>query len=137
MTDPLHKNQAGQPSVNGGHFAAKVNDGDEVELAAANDWRQGGSSSEDEFDSKYDAVSWDDGDPLWLDDQLAEKNIPENRIWSVMEGDDGGAVVLTGRHFVNIVGFVVTEEPWEDERESYVWWEAKDDGDFDEDDETP
>jgi hypothetical protein len=126
MTDPLHKNQAGQPSVNGGHFAAKVNDGDEVELAAANDWRQGGSSSEDEFDSKYDAVSWDDGDPLWLDDQLAEKNIPENRIWSVMEGDDGGAVVLTGRHFVNIVGFVVTEEPWEDERESYVWWEAKD-----------
>lgn len=35
MSKPLHKNQAGQASVNGGHFAAKTNDESPVSLGAS------------------------------------------------------------------------------------------------------
>lgn len=38
----------------------------------------------------------------------------ENRIWTVVDGDDGPAIVA-GRHFVNRMGYIVTENPRADD----------------------
>ena len=32
-------------------------------------------------------------------------------IWSVIEGDEG-QIIVSGRHWVNCLGWIVTEEPW-------------------------
>lgn len=47
--------------------------------------------------------------------ELAKK---ENRIWTVIEGDEG-MVYSAGFHYVNRLGFFVTEKPYDSE-EDYV-----------------
>lgn len=36
---------------------------------------------------------------------------PLTRIWSVIEGDEG-QVIVAGRHWVNCLGWIVTEQAW-------------------------
>lgn len=45
----------------------------------------------------------------WVKDQ------PENKVWTLMDDDDGNLVITTGFHVVNRVGYYVTEIPWERE----------------------
>ena len=38
----------------------------------------------------------------------------ENRVWTIVEGDNDTMFICAGLHLVNRIGFLVTEEPWED-----------------------
>lgn len=40
---------------------------------------------------------------------------PDNRVWTLMDDDDGNPVVTTGYHVVNRIGYYVTEVPWTEE----------------------
>lgn len=40
---------------------------------------------------------------------------PDNKVWTLMDDDDGNLVVTTGFHYVNRVGYYVTEIPWDRE----------------------
>jgi len=138
----IHKNQAGQPSTNGGHFAAKMNTGDVLELtdsmtvpaSPADDWRTGGTSPEVEFEAEYETIDAPDGDTMWMYDDVVDQGIPVNRVWSVVEGENNSAVVCTGFHVVNMLGYIITDKPWDNEAENYIWWEANDFDDDDDDD---
>ena len=37
---------------------------------------------------------------------------PDNKVWTLMNDDDGNLVITSGFHFVNRVGYFVTEESW-------------------------
>lgn len=39
-----------------------------------------------------------------------------NRVWTVLEGDSGDLFIQAGYHFVNRMGYIVTEVAWEDSR---------------------
>jgi len=36
----------------------------------------------------------------------------ENRVWTVLDGDDDAIVIASGRHHVNRIGYIITQEPW-------------------------
>lgn len=38
-----------------------------------------------------------------------------SRLWTVVDDDEGNAVVVPGYHFVNRQGYIITQEPWENE----------------------
>lgn len=37
---------------------------------------------------------------------------PERRIWTIIEGDDGELYLVDGYHWVNRLGYFITEVPW-------------------------
>lgn len=37
---------------------------------------------------------------------------PERRIWTVIEGDDGELYLVDGYHWVDRIGYFLTEVPW-------------------------
>lgn len=41
--------------------------------------------------------------------------IEANRIWTVVEGDEGHQYIMSGKSFVNRIGYIVTENPWEED----------------------
>lgn len=47
------------------------------------------------------------------------RNQHENRVWTLME-EDGKMFIVTGFHFVNRVGYFVTERPWTRECEVLI-----------------
>lgn len=44
-----------------------------------------------------------------------------NRVWTLIDGEDGFLYVSAGMHFVNRIGYVVTEVPWETGMEEYFY----------------
>ena len=56
----------------------------------------------------------------------------ENRVWTIVEGDDGMCFVA-GFHLVNRMGYLVTEKPWNDEGD----WVELDNDMFNDEDEDP
>ena len=40
------------------------------------------------------------------------KSISPDRIWTYGDGDDGGGYIWNGWHFVNRIGYFISEEPW-------------------------
>lgn len=83
--------------------------------------------SEDEFWGEYRPMQAPDpngeGGHMWEMRQIEffdGDEIPTNRIWTVIDGDGGDLIASPGVHFVNRVGYVVTEKPWTDEtRDAY------------------
>tara|TARA_R110002051_G_scaffold314950_5_gene392680 strand:+ start:11075 stop:11599 length:525 start_codon:yes stop_codon:yes gene_type:complete len=129
-----HKNQAGQPSPNGGHFAAKTHEDDEIVLDSgfipqpieplelpSDDWRTGGIGSEEDFEDAYDVVEAPDGSTVWELDDVISHDIDENRIWTLMDGDDDKVIATSGFYRVDTIGYVVTSKPRENINEDYVW----------------
>ena len=54
-------------------------------------------------------------------DYVFELSKKENRVWTVIENDDGeGLTYATGFHLVNRLGFLITEETWSEEMEVKV-----------------
>jgi len=45
--------------------------------------------------------------------------VPNKRVWTVIDSD-GWYGIIAGFHFVNRLGFLVTEEEWEQDDEQYV-----------------
>ena len=43
------------------------------------------------------------------------RSCPENKVWTLMDDDEGNVVVTTGFHVVNRIGYYVTEKPWTEE----------------------
>lgn len=65
---------------------------------------------------------------------LASKNgLGENNIWTIVDAE-GNLYAAAGLHFVNRLGYVVTEKPWVTGNEEAVWCEFEDDDEEDEDD---
>jgi hypothetical protein len=46
----------------------------------------------------------------WADDRSTE-----GRVWTLIDGDDGESVIIPGCHWVNRIGYFVTEVPCDDE----------------------
>jgi hypothetical protein len=69
--------------------------------------------SEAEFDKTYKPIPGEDNSD-WRDWRDIPEGTPVERVWTVVEGDDG-EYILTGYHTVNYIARVVTEVPWEDE----------------------
>lgn len=82
--------------------------------------------SEDDFMVEYEPLVLPGSDPkdgeyLWP--HAATLSIPLNRVWTVVEDDEGnGAYALPGYHIVNKIDYVVTAKPWDDEDVDAVWW---------------
>lgn len=86
--------------------------------------------SEAEFDEKYRAMAVTrHGDliaPSYRDALVfaADNNLSENHIWAITEGDECESLFANpGAHLVNVIGYVVTEEPWESEDLVAVYFE--------------
>lgn len=52
---------------------------------------------------------------VWEHEHVIAEKIPTNRVWTLIDGDEGGTYALPGFHIVNAFGYVVTERPWETE----------------------
>ena len=48
------------------------------------------------------------------------KQVPNNRIWTIVDGDGDDLIIIAGYHFVNRLGYLVTDKAWEDEYEQYI-----------------
>ena len=40
--------------------------------------------------------------------------VEKNRVWTLVDGDNGREVVVAGHAFINRTGYFITEEPWDD-----------------------
>lgn len=75
--------------------------------------------TEDEFDSRFTVVPDPvTGDTIRPSDQgLAESS--RNNLWTIVEGDAGEDLyAVSGWHYVNRIGYIVTEEPWDDDTQA-------------------
>ena len=65
-------------------------------------------------------MTWDEWEDTYLPttplayDNLRDvpKGIPHERIWTMIDGDGRYANLVNGIHFVNRLGYFVTELPW-------------------------
>ena len=48
------------------------------------------------------------------------KNIPQGRVWSIIDNNDGWYGIVAGYHWINRLGHLITEEEWSDYNEEYV-----------------
>ena len=48
------------------------------------------------------------------------KQQPNKRIWTIVDGDGDDLIIIAGFHFVNRLGYLITDKEWEDENETYV-----------------
>lgn len=92
---------------------------------------------EDIFYEKYHPVKnhllesapWDDcmfetfGEEVQYVCDVANNPDTAKKVWTIVE--DGGLSIIAGYHYVNRLGYLITEEDWEDEMESYECEEVK------------
>ncbi|CAB4124041.1 hypothetical protein UFOVP45_112 [uncultured Caudovirales phage] len=46
-------------------------------------------------------------------DELAfVQSQPANRVWTMLDGDEGGVFIVNGMHLVNRIGYYITEKPF-------------------------
>ncbi|MBX9580291.1 MAG: hypothetical protein K2X87_08295 [Gemmataceae bacterium] len=90
--------------------------------------------TEDEFDARYTLVpnhldlnaSWAYGDgPGCLFETYGEelafvRGQDPNTIWTLIDGDDGDQYLVSGYHFVNRIGYLLSTVPVPDETEVQV-----------------
>lgn len=91
--------------------------------------------SEAEFDRDYKPRIRENGD-LFCYDEV--KDAPLNTVWTVVEGDEpeidedatdadepvaAGWYAEPGFHYVNVMGYVLTEKPWTDVNVQAVYFE--------------
>jgi len=91
--------------------------------------------TEEEFDKKYQPIeNHIDDNASWSGCMFetfgAEvefvKQQPENHIWTIVECDDS-MVVVSGWHYVNRMGYLITVNPWQDDIEVMIDTEMDDD----------
>ena len=91
----------------------------------------------EEFVTKYKPLAANNGDPdegqddyeatCVMDDYHIEpqnsiiKNCPPNRLWTCMDNDYGTPIVVAGWHYINRIGYIITEIPWTDAEETYQY----------------
>ena len=48
------------------------------------------------------------------------KNVPQGRVWTIIDNNDGWYGIIAGYHWINRLGYLITEEEWSDSNEEYV-----------------
>lgn len=79
--------------------------------------------TEDEFDAQFTVVPDAGGDDVRPNHQDIDPD--SKHLWTIIDAD-GNLYAVTGRHFVNRLGYIVTEEAWTEEIEA-VWHLFSDD----------
>lgn len=77
--------------------------------------------TETEFDALFTPVESADGNavrPVRADLDTNSRNF-----WTIIEGDDGSLWASSGYHSVNVVGYLITEEPWDQDTQG-LWSSA-------------
>lgn len=44
-----------------------------------------------------------------------------NRVWTIVDGDDGILRVIPGYQTINRINYLFTKKPWTDPTQTYVW----------------
>lgn len=88
--------------------------------------------TEDQFDTLFTIVPDDQGEEIRPD--LNGLDASSRHVWTLVDGDNGGSYLITGYHWVNRIGYVITEQPWDHDYE-VVWGEPYDQSDDDESEE--
>lgn len=81
--------------------------------------------TEDEFDAQFTVVPDAGGDSVRNDHNGIEPD--SKHLWTILDAD-GNLYAVTGLHFVNRFGYILTKEPWTEEIEA-VWALFSDDED--------
>lgn len=68
--------------------------------------------NEDQFEDTYTVIQSPDGSDIWGHADMEEGSIPAERVWSVLDSNDGSTYVCPGFRIVNVYGYMVTEKPW-------------------------
>lgn len=76
-----------------------------------------GEITEDDFEHQYN--------PEQVDYEEARRS-PVERVWTIVEGDDGNLYAAPGYRVVNRLGYVVTERPWPSADVIAVWCDFED-----------
>lgn len=58
------------------------------------------------------------GEELARVKEVAKEN--PKRIWTVIDGDSGDLTIVAGFHFINRLGYLITEEEYENIEEEYA-----------------
>ena len=48
------------------------------------------------------------------------KHADQDKVWTVIDGEGSKLYVVAGWHFVNRLGYIITELPWENGTEEYI-----------------
>lgn len=84
--------------------------------------------SEQEFDLLWGAHVKPNGDLYFLDEAVS---FPHENVWSVYEGEDidedgfnrdNHWYASPGIHYVNTLGYLITERPWVDDTHDAIWF---------------
>ncbi|KIA72670.1 hypothetical protein ANMWB30_24380 [Arthrobacter sp. MWB30] len=86
---------------------------------------------EAEFDTRFTPVPNNEGDVVRPDHHGYSRD--SKHLWTIVEAESA-LYAITGWHLVNRVGYLITEQPWEEETEA-VWYEPGDDDGDDPDNE--
>lgn len=81
---------------------------------------------DDEFIPIMDGESYKDFHPKIVNDdekKILEKALLEDRVWTLLEGDDGDLFLANGLHFVNRIDVYITEKPYDKNEVYEVNWE--------------
>ena len=101
--------------------------------------------TEDQFDEQFPLVpnhlnpnaSWGIGDGTGCLFETYGEEVTfigqqdPNRVWTLVDGEDGDLYVIAGRHFVNRIGYLLSRDPIEDNTliEVHIPMETDDEGD--------
>lgn len=66
--------------------------------------------TEEEFDKEFNLIDSPTGETYWEWDDVKSQDI--QNIWSAIEGDDGGIILIPGIHRINTFGYIVTKQIW-------------------------
>ena len=81
---------------------------------------------EEAFHEKYKPITNPrDGSQEWDHQDLKNADIPPERIWTCLTGDNNSMSLVSGWHWVNRLYYVVTEEPWQGDDEIIVVYEEE------------
>lgn len=84
--------------------------------------------TEDEFDAQFTVVPDAQGETIRPStDGIA---VDSKHLWTIVDAD-GSLYAVSGLHYVNRIGYLLTEEAWDQETEA-VWYEYDDEEDLDE-----
>jgi len=74
--------------------------------------------TEDEFDDLFTPVPDGAGDTIRASDDGLDKT--STKLWTIVEGEDASLIIVSGWHYVNRFGYVITDEDWTEPTEA-VW----------------
>lgn len=74
----------------------------------------------DDWDKKYKSIVHPDDPHCYLYETYGEdldrlKQYKQGNIWTVVDGPGSKLFIIPGVHWVNRLGYMVTEHPWTDE----------------------